>query len=162
MSTNPPPPLAMPEPGPGRPTAVCRECGCENDWSASECWLCGRANWRTDGQVFSVKGEPPVQSGLNIVTVMLAIVIVAILLGIGRESPELAIGLGVCAVAACIHTTIRVRRFRQMNVPVTSMRAFGLFLGSWLISVFLSLLLLFLFSVAVAIALFGYCACTMR
>lgn len=162
MNANLPPPLASPEPGPGRSTAVCRECGCENDWSASECWLCGRSNWRPGPHERLMKVQPTSGSGLNLITVMLAVLIVAILLGVARESPEGAIFLSILAAGALIYTTIKVRRYRSMNVPVSNMRAFGLFLSSWVIFFCSFVILAVLFGIAVAIALFGYCACTAR
>ena len=36
-----------------KPDLTCWDCGAANDPDASECWLCQRRNWRSDGATVS-------------------------------------------------------------------------------------------------------------
>jgi ribosomal protein L40E len=68
-----------PEPQP-KSAAVCWDCGATNDPDASECWLCQRRNWRSDGaKVPAAPGAFP-RVGLSQVSIWIAFLAGALLL----------------------------------------------------------------------------------
>jgi ribosomal protein L40E len=75
--------MSQAESGP-MPELVCRECGATNDPGASECWLCQRRDWQSDGA--SVPTKPIVFPGGDRTGRRIAVAIVAAavaILGLG-------------------------------------------------------------------------------
>jgi hypothetical protein len=71
--------MSQPKPGP-KPELICRECGATNDPGASECWLCQRRDWRSDGA--SVPAKPIVSPGGDRSGRRIAVAIVVAAVGI--------------------------------------------------------------------------------
>lgn len=158
---------------------TCWDCGAANDADAPRCWLCGRADWReaapgavqrweghaakapapaaTGGEDPLVIGPGPDRTRLNLASLMLVIALVAVMIGIAREAPGLAVMLGVAAVPALIITARRATLRRRQDRPMTAIEKVGVFVGSTLMSLMALILLAIAVGVALTVALLVIC-----
>jgi hypothetical protein len=141
---------------------VCWDCGATNDPDASECWLCQRRNWRSDGATVPAAPGAFPRVGLSQVSLWIAFIAGALLLlGLARAVglPQvfllfviLVVPLGLVIWARTQMPTRPVRGQLMTNLEVTAawsmIAAAGILLvwaaqytGSMVFKVFLILLI---------------------
>ena len=137
----------MSQPGSGpMPEAICRECGATNDAGASECWLCHRRDWRSDGTSPAAKrGADPSRRliAIAVVTGSVAILSLGMLLDIRDRSDFWGLGLVLATLAIPLGLMLWARaRGRPRRGPSPTNRelaaagatiATGVILLAWLV-----------------------------
>jgi hypothetical protein len=132
------------------PEVICRECGATNDAGASECWLCHRRDWRSDGSSPSAKpaatpGADPSRRRIALAIVTGAVVILGLgmLLDIRDRSDFWGLGLVLATLAIPLGLMLWARaRGRPHRGPSPTNRelaaagatiAAGVILLAWLV-----------------------------
>jgi hypothetical protein len=107
------------EPNP-RPERTCRECGATNEPGATECWLCRRRDWQSDGAAATAKtdellGRRPSERPIAIAIVAGTIVILGLgmLLDIWQRSDFWGVGLLIATLVIPLGLAIWARARRR-------------------------------------------------
>jgi ribosomal protein L40E len=110
---------------------ICRECRATNDPGASECWLCGRRDWRADPtspttkpRAEKISDHPRLMSSLETILIVLALAVVGA--GVVRLAPGLGIAFLILLVPAWATVEWAARR---RNAPMSAARRFFAILG---------------------------------
>ncbi len=120
--------------------STCVECGAENRLDASRCWLCGRslgavaaapvASPMPGAQVPGTAAQHRARPTFRLSSLMLTITLIAVWLGVVRQSPVLAVGLAIVAAPALLRTALISGRSRARGTPLAMNDKLMLFLGS--------------------------------
>ncbi len=100
-----------------RPATICRDCQATNDPAASECWLCGRRDWRGNPASPATKplaktvGRARLMSWFETILIVLALAVVGA--GIVRLAPGVGIAFLILLVPAWVITEKTARSRKQ-------------------------------------------------
>lgn len=140
---------------------ICPECEARNPVKAVSCWVC-------DGPLRPGPGKPeplpeldpapPPSSTFRLSSLMIAIALIAMVLGVVRESPGLAILLAIAAVPALAFTFSTSLRRRSEGVPMTTAQKIGTFLGAVAVTVSIIVIVLVVLVVSFIAALYVICS----
>ena len=139
-----------------RPARICRECQATNDPGASECWLCGRRDWRGDPAspatklVAETAPRSRLMSWVETILIVLALAIVGA--GIVRLAPGVGIAFLILLVPAWV---LSEKRARSQKEPMSAHRKFGEILWRTIVIPFLLVLSLPILLVMICTAAIG-------
>jgi hypothetical protein len=135
-----------------KPELFCRQCGALNDFGSSECWLCQSSNWRGHPGARVRHNISRAPRGLfgSIMGWMVLIALAAVIAGMARTAPGLAIALLFCVLPAWGFTEIKAARRRRRDNPMS-----GLERVFWIVG--LTILIPIVVITALVIALFTFC-----
>ncbi len=140
----------MSDPKP-EPDLTCWDCGALNHPASSECWLCQRRDWRKSPGFRPRQTIPSTRGPLSTIAGwMVLIALIAVLAGLFREAPGLAIALLVCVLPAWAITEVKAARRRRRAKPMSGMER-----ALWIVA--LTILIPILVITALGIALFAFC-----
>jgi hypothetical protein len=137
------------------PELRCWDCGAVNDRGSSECWLCQRRDWgvfRMSGEMRDPAPMPaPSRPITSIATLMIVIALTAVVFGVFRDAPGLAIAFLFFALLAWGMTELKASRRRRRGAPMS-----GLEKAIWIAG--LLILMPVLLMAALVAALFVICS----
>jgi hypothetical protein len=134
-----------------KPSRKCRDCGATNDPDASECWLCGRRDWRAVSSSPATKPDTETFDRAmwmsSVETLLIALALAVVALGVARQAPGLGIALLILLVPAWAITEWNARSQSQ---PMSAPRKFV-----WIVG--LTVLMPVLLVVTLLIGVFASC-----
>jgi hypothetical protein len=109
-----------------RPATICRDCQATNDPGASECWLCGRRDWRGDPASPATKPVAETADRARLISFVETILIVLALAVVGAGAVRLAPGLGIAFLILLVPAwIITEKKARSQNQPMSAPRKFA-------------------------------------
>jgi hypothetical protein len=121
--------MSSPPPDDGNP---CPDCGASLPGEANYCWLCGKA--LQEGGAGAAGSAGPVERRaayqFSLSSLLLIITLVAVLLGVFRIAPGVALALAFLTAPALVKTCIAVARRKARGQRVAPLAKLGIFAGS--------------------------------
>ena len=112
----------------------CSQCGAANSATAGSCWLCRISLVRQAEPAAGAPAAPARAAGagrtFGLSSLMILVALIAVCLGVRRESPGLGIALAVVSTPAMVRTVFAARRREITGRPMSTGEKAVAFLGS--------------------------------